>query len=203
MKSTLVMPRTTPVLAFTAMLLAAGCTHIYKQPIQEVALTPVDDKLDLPVRLEITDDFRNAKWEEKAMGSTITMPVGENLVHNTELLVRNVFRHPLIPSSDARAPSNAPETRYVLRPKVVFVEQTFGVSAFSKATTSIEIEWNLARGTGTPVWVETIRGVGVGKAGNLFTGEEYQKQRLKMALEDLFRKSQEAMLSSPVLRKLQ
>ncbi len=137
------------------------------------------------------------------MGDTFVMPIGENLVYNTKLLMKNVFTNPLIPESETDPPHNNIEVKYVLRPKVAYIKQSFGVTAFSKATTSIGIEWTLARVSGTPVWVETIKGVGVGKAGNVFTAEGHQKKRFQSALEDLFKKTQEAMLSSPLLRKLQ
>jgi hypothetical protein len=191
------------IFACFLVLFASGCTHTYKQPIHEVNLSKTKNKIDLPVRLVLTDEFRNAKWEKKSMGDTFILPIGGNLVHHTTQLVQNVFTRPLIPSSETDPRDNDIAGRYVLTPKVAFIEQSFGVTAFSEAKTSIGIEWNLIDTSGSPVWVETINGTGIGIAGNIFTGEKHQKKRLQSALQELFQNTQEAMLSSPLLRKLE
>lgn len=182
------------VLALSFLFMGA-CTHVYQQPIHNISLHSTGDKINIPVRLEITDDLRNAKWEKHYMGDTFVMPLGENLVHHSTNLVRAVF-------SEVAAPGAGGEPRYVLTPKVVFVEQSFGVSAFSEAKLSIGMEWKLAKSTGEPVWVETVRGEGTGKAGNAFTGKEKMKERAEQALRNLFENSQRAMLTSNLLRNL-
>ena len=181
-------------------------THMYKQPIHEINLSSAQARINLPVQLILTDDFRNAKWEMSSLGSTFTMPVGENLVHHTIRLVRNVFTQPLILDVKTNPQGNNIEAEYTLRPEMVFIEQTTGVSGYSESQLSIGIEWNLARKTGAPVWIETIKGVGVERQGNPFFAaqvEGYQRKRLKSALQEVFEKSQEAMLSSPLLRRLE
>jgi hypothetical protein len=187
-------------LACTAAFLTSGCTHNYKQPIHEINFAPATEQLDLLVALEVTDSFRNAKWEKHSMGDTFIMPMGDNLVHQTNRLMRSVFRNPIIP--DEATPAEKVDADFVLRPKLAFVEQSFGVTAFSQASTSIGIEWNLMRKSGESVWIESIKGVGIGQAGNIFTGSHHQEKRFQAALQDLFEKSQEAMLSSQLLRRL-
>ena len=190
------------VFSITAFL-ATGCTHTYKQPIHEVDLTSANNKIDMAVTLVITDDYRNAKWEEQTMTDTFVLPIGENLVHHTERLIQSVFVHSVVSDAENKSFRNEKDVKYLLTPRVAYIEQSFGVTAFSKATTSIAVEWALTRTTGEPVWVETINGVGVGQPGNVFTAGGQQKRRFQAALQDLFQKSQEAMLSSPLLRKLQ
>ena len=97
---------------------------------------------------------------------------------------------------------NNTEAKYTMKPKVVFIEQTFGVTAFSEAKTSVGVEWNLSDLSGNAVWVKTVKGIGLGKGGNVFTHKEHQKKRLKKALQDLFEKSQKAILTSRLLRSL-
>ncbi len=104
----------TLVLTCITLLLANGCTHMYKQPIHEVVLAPSIEKIDLPVQLVVTDDFRNAKWEKMSMGDTFIMPIGENLVHHTVLLMKNVFTHPFIPNSENEPPRNNVEVTHSL-----------------------------------------------------------------------------------------
>ena len=140
--------------------------------------------------------------EKKSSGNTAIIPIGDNLVHHTTMLMQNVFTHPVIPNSDNNTFNRDMEIEYFIRPKVVFIEQSFGVSAFSKASTSIGILWVLEKTEETPIWAETIIGVGVGEAGNAFTGEEQQKDRFRLAIQDLFQKTQSEIISSPLLRKL-
>jgi hypothetical protein len=52
--------------------------------------------------------------------------------------------------------------------------------------------------------VETVQGIGLGKVGGGFAGKRkgHEDKRLKLALQDLFEKTQKAMLSSRLLRNL-
>lgn len=190
------------VLVCISILLSTGCTHVYKQPIHEINLASTEEKIDLSVKLILTDDFRNAKWEKKSLGDTWILPVGDNLVHSTKELVRNVFVQPLIPDEATNLQNNTIEARYLLEPKVVLIEQSFGVWVASDASTTIGVEWTLSHLNGNKVWVETVKGVAIGKQGNIATGKRLQTTRFKLALQDLFEKSQEAFISSPLLKKL-
>lgn len=186
-----------------SVLLLTGCTTMYEQPIHEINLPYTEEKIDLSVKLVLTDDFRNAKWERiSIMGDTRILPIGDNLVHSSINLVRNVFVHPLIPGLETKPEYNTEEAKYLLEPKVVLVEQSFGVFSFSKATTSIGVEWMLTKLNGDTVWVETIKGVAVGKQGNISTAKGHQTKRFQIVLQELFESSQEAFLSSPLLRNL-
>ena len=77
--------------AFIFLLFVSACTHIYKQPIHTVNLTQTNDKLPLSVELLITDELRNAKLEEHYAGDTFIVPLGENLIYQSEKLMNNVF----------------------------------------------------------------------------------------------------------------
>lgn len=186
---------------FIVILFATGCTFIYEQPLHDLTLSSPNDKVDLNIKLIMTDEFRNKKWTQKSRGDTFILPIGDNLVHNSVKLIKNVFTDPVI-LEEGKKPQNNTDAEYIMKPKVVFIEQTFGVTAFSKAKTSIGVEWTLSNLSGNAVWVETVKGTGLGKAGNAFTQEEHQKKRLKKALQDLFEKSQKAMLTSRLLRSL-
>lgn len=184
------------------LLFIVACTYVHKQPIHSISLAPEENKLNLRIKLVITDDFRNAKWKKKSMGETNIMPMGENLVHHSIQLVKNVFTHPVVLDENVNSEADV-GVEYILTPKLIFVKQTFGVTAFSRAKTSISIEWSLTDVSGKTTWVETINGEGIGKAGNIFTGKKHQKNRFKMALQDLFDKTQKAIVSSKLLRNLQ
>jgi hypothetical protein len=192
------------VLAILALGLQSACTHLYQQPLHSVQLAEVASKIDIPVELIITEAFRNAKWERNYMGDKFILPVGENLAHHAERVTKGVFARVLLRErvEGGAAPPSAAANLYRLEPKLVFINQSFGVTAFSEARTSIGIEWKLLNSRGESVWVETIHGEGLGTPGNMFTHRERQKERFQLALVDLFHKSQAAMSGSQVLRGL-
>lgn len=178
-----------------------GCTHLYEQPIHDISLNPTTNKVGLHVKLILTEEFRNAKWQRESMGDTWIIPIGGNLVHHSVQLMKNVFTHPMFPDDPMEGKNPAAE--YFMTPKLVQFDRALGVSAFSENKTSISVEWNLSNPAKETVWVETVQGIGLGTAGNLFTHEEHKRKNLKMALQELFEKTQKILLSSEFLRKLQ
>jgi len=188
-------------LLLIVVLFVSGCTRIYNQPLHQIDLSPINEKFNLPVGLIITNEYRNAKWEKKTWDDTQILPMGENLVHHTEQLIKRVFTQSVILDESENFQQNT-EVKYFMKPKVVSVEQSFGVAAFSKAKTSVCVEWNLSDISGKTVWVETVRGVGLGKSGNIYNYKGHTRKRFKMALQDLFERTQKAMLSSRLLRNL-
>lgn len=186
------------ILAFW-LFISGGCGGgiFYDQPIHEINLSPINQNLNIHIGLVMTDEYRNAKWEK----NNIILPVGENLSHHTELLMKRVFTHPAF-SKATQNPSFDSTIKYIMKPKVAFIERSLGVTAFSEARTSVGVEWKITDLSGKAVWVETIKGLGVGTGGNLFTYKGNQREILQMALQDLFEKTQNAMLSSRVLRNL-
>ena len=175
------------------VLLLSGCATVWEQPIHEVHLSPTNHQFEFPVALLLTQEYRNATYEE-------AVPLGENLVHHTEVLMKSLFSNLTFLDNDPG--TNKQDTKYILKPRVAFIVQNYGVSAFSEATMKVAVEWNLLTNTGKPVWVETVEGVGVANTGNIFTGESNQKERVQEALQELFANTQKAMLSSNVLKNL-
>jgi hypothetical protein len=189
------------LLAILFLSLVGACTHVYQQPIHDIPLQTTADQINVPIKLVITDDFRNAKWEKHSMGDTFIMPLGENLTHHSLILARNVFTAVVAPGDSVGALPGG-EPRYLLTPRVVFVEQSFGVAAFSEAKLSIGVEWSLSKVSGEPIWVETIKGEGKGQAGNVYNGKQRMKERAEQAMRNLFENTRQAMLASSLLRSL-
>ncbi|MBU1055515.1 MAG: hypothetical protein KKC46_17080 [Proteobacteria bacterium] len=185
---------------FLIIFFISGCTHLYNQPLHEINLMPVNDKINLSVGLVMTDEFRNVKWEKKEIGDTFILPIGENLAHQTEQLMKRVFANSVV--LEGVNPTQNTEIKYIMTPKVIFVEQSLGATAFSNAILSIIVEWKLTDPKGKAVWQETVKGVGTGQTGNIVTGGANMEKRFKMALQDLFEKTQEAILSSDSLRNI-
>lgn len=190
----------THIILFT-ILLFSGCTHMFEQPIHEINSEPIDSKINLSVGLFLSDDFRNAKYERESMGDTWIIPIGENLTHHSVQLMERVFDQSVILEEDLNNIKNT-KAKYVMAPELLFFDWAFGVSAFSESKISLGVEWKLTDISGKVVWVETVNGVGTGKQGNMFTGDDHMEINVKRALQDLFNNSQDAMLSSRLLRIL-
>ncbi|MEW6600969.1 MAG: hypothetical protein AB1499_08355 [Nitrospirota bacterium] len=183
------------------LMVTGGCsfTHTYKQPIHNVSLPTVQDRINLRVKLELSDDLLNSNLVTFYDPDRYIVPMGENLSYHSIQLVKNVFTDPIIPGDNV-----SPEVDvavYILTPKII---SATSIRA-KDAKTTIVIEWSLSnKSTGKTVWVETVSGEGSAHHGvpNLSLKEGNQTERFEMALRDLFEKSQSAMLSSNILRKL-
>lgn len=181
------------------LIFVSGCTRLWRQPLHDISLVPIDDKINLRVKLVITEQFRNAKWEKKwPAGDRFIVPLGENLVHHSKNLLKNIFLH----SSISENLDDEVEVDYFLIPKFVSVKQSSGFSAFSEAKMSIIVEWALKNKFGKVAWVESFQGQATGKSGTLFSAKKYQEERVKLLLQDLFQKTEKAITSSRVIRSL-
>ena len=189
---------------FCAMLwgLLSGCssTIVYQQPLFSVQLPEGHSKIDLPVELLITDKFKEAKSERHVMGDTLILPIGENLALNAKRLASNVFTQAVIRDMDEKP--HVPRSRYILEPQFAFAKQSVGVYRTSEARILIGIEWKVLNDRSELVWIETVQGEGIGENGSVLTYRDKMTERVQRALQDLFKKSQAAILDSQVLRKL-
>lgn len=70
--------------------------------------------------------------------------------------------------------------------------------AWSEATTVIIVQWSLRTNSGSVLWVDTVEGTASGPAG-AGSGTAHARAQIAQAIEDLCRKSQRALLSSPEL----
>ncbi len=182
------------------IVLMIGCTFRIPQPIHRIDIPPVDNKINLQIGLVITEDYRNKEFIIKG-GDTYILPVGENLVYHSKAIVNQVFTDPIILKGNEEK-KYSEKIEYYLKPKVLMTERTTGVFSFSESKTTIGVEWKLYKKEPKPLWVETIVGTGVGQSGGVFELYHILTKNMKSALQDLFAKSQKAMVSSNLLRKL-
>lgn len=171
-------------------LLFTGCTTVIKPAPRSIQYS-TNEKIPLKIALNLTDDLRNAKWEQRAMigGSTI-MAVGPALTDDAPQLARNTFADVQAINNNARPPNPVDA---VLTPKMAFIGIEYGQTMFSKDTITIKMEWSLADPTGNMLWADTITGLGSSKGG-------FSKD-LTLAIEDVLKKSQDAMLTSAAIRQ--
>jgi hypothetical protein len=158
----------------------------------------VSDKVNLPVSLHITDELRNAKWESADRSEGDSAALGESLAESSKKLVANVFSHPAV-SAEKGGVDVGQDGAYVLTPRLIFSRYVHGGSAWDEARFTLCLEWRLTTASGQVKWIDTIKGSGKSTA---FSKTGKLDDSLKMAMLDVFNKSQNAMVSSPLLREL-
>lgn len=181
------------------ILLVNGCTVKYKIDADPVVDYSTRHKLNTSIRLDLPDTLCNYTWEHKtALGDTFRMELGPALCSNAEAMTRSLFNHVVVSrgSQDAKA-SN---TTAILTPRVVSVERAMGVFAFSDMKTIIDLEWALTDLKDDLIWVQTIQGIGKAKTGNILSHKSEARKQGKRAIQDVFQKSVEAIMSSPEIR---
>lgn len=179
----------TAALLAAAVLLVSGCgPSVWKPPAEAFRDYPTRaQKVDLRVALRVTPELRAAKWEKK---DCCAMEVGSSLANNAETLARHVFRE-VVPVDGDAAP---PGVDAVLTPRLAYIVRTVGACGPCDSIIALKLEWRLARADGRLVWIETVSGQAIGS-----TGGSVEKP-LKAAVEDLFLKSERAMVESRAIR---
>ena len=165
-----------------AILTMTGCTHVVKVPDYSLQNQPavfaVDKKIDLNIALVQNDALRKAKWEMTMQGDTFIMEVGPQLTKNSNELASLLFKNVAVTD----IPKSVGRIDAYLTPRVVAVERTM-----------IILEWKLQDPNQNLIWIDTMKGESSAPGAR---PKEEGTNRSPL-LEDLFRKSFQAMKSSP------
>ena len=173
-------------------LMLTSCTHVIKTPKTAFEGYPPIEKIHLKIALNLTEEFRTAKWEG-GVGDPLQDPrtyvifIGESLAENVPVLARHTFME-VVATNNGSLPMSSVDA--LLTPKLVYINRTY----FGKPVTSIKLEWSLSDSAGNVLWVDTITGEGTGNPN-------WAQAALKTALEQVLLKSQRAMLGSQVILK--
>jgi hypothetical protein len=155
----------------------------------------IESKIDLITELRLTKEFREAKWEKRSMGYSHRITnLGDQLAKHAVELARALFSSVI--TTNEGSPIATTGADAVLTPRVVLVVRAEGVTVgvFGKSVLSGVLEWKFEDASGNVIWIDSIQGEG----RTVMTDIEKQGQLL---LEDLFRKSFEAIKSSPEIRQ--
>ena len=195
--------RLDPTLWLLVLLLtgaATGCTHVNKVPSYEVGPYPAREKHNLKVELRVPDELRRSEFQQSILGSRFKIVLGENLTRNSELVTKSVFSY--VSVSDSLAEQRKEIVDATLTPRLIFVDETKGLWTVSQLTLTIALEWSLRDVGGNIVWIATMKGEGKSAEGGFLRSESSRltDTRIKMALDDLFQKSFQAMSSSPEIK---
>jgi HEAT repeats len=175
---------------FFSLLLLASCTITHSSPKMVYTGYKPEEKIHLKVALNLTDELRNAKWDEYVWGVTDIWPVGRPLAENVPLLAWQTFMD-VVEINNGSPPPNPVDA--VLTPKVAFIGFKQRGTTFSSDTIDIKLEWTLVDLNGGVIWADT------------FTGESHTASNwwrtFRLAMEQALRKSRQAMLSSQTIQQ--
>jgi hypothetical protein len=101
-------------------------------------------------------------------------------------------------------PTRGPEaeTDAVLRLRFVDVSESGHSYSWNQMEYLIIIEWTALDRDGRTLWMQTVRGVGRGKQGTIFTTDRLHREVMQAAFDDVFNQSLKQVISSPELRSL-
>lgn len=176
---------------------ASACTTVLDHPVKAVQGYAPAQRIDMKVALVLSDELRQARWERSAGGETVVLPFGEHLATNSENVARALFSGVTVQTSPGPVP---PEAAGLLVPRMVFIEQSFGIWVWDDANITMGLEWTFKDRDGRVVWVDTVKGTGTNATGNLFTSRTRMTERAGLVIEDVFRKSFDAIAGARALR---
>lgn len=176
----------------TMIAVVSGCTHTLEVSPRPVEL-PQSEPLNLSVEVWMSDQFRKAQWiKELRGGETWKVPLGSPLIENTERLAKVAFAKVVI--SGGQKPAANGGVQAILIPKLVSISREAGLQTDHERATAVRVEWALNDRNGKLIWVDTI--LGIGKGPQDVYGKDGTEQQVQSALDNLFRQSLEALISS-------
>lgn len=163
--------------------------------------TKPDAKLPIKAALVLTPEFCATKIKPKGSALTKewgTFEIGKAACEQLEPALKEAF------SSLTRvAATPAPqEAQLLLLPRIVDVNATTAMGAFSNREMVVVLEWTAKDPAGNTVWLETVQGSAKHHMGNLFTFKKNQVLIVTDSVKDAAVQSASKMSSSPELRKL-
>lgn len=162
---------------------------------------PADAKLPIKAALVLTPEFCATKIKPK--GSALTkewgsFDVGKAACEQLEPALKEAFSN-LTRVDALPAPQAA---QLLLLPRIVDVNATTAMGAFSNREMVIVLEWTAKDPAGNTVWLETVQGSAKHHMGNLFTFKKNQVLIVTDSVKDAAVQSAAKMSASPELRKL-
>lgn len=162
---------------------------------------PADAKLPLKAALVLTPEFCATKIKPKGAALTKewgSFDVGKAACEQLEPALKDTFSS----LNRVAAPPAAQEAQLVLLPRIVDVNATTAIGAFSNREMVIVLEWTAKDPAGNTVWLETVQGSAKHHMGNLFTFKKNQVLIVTDSMKDAAVQSAGKMSASPELRKL-
>lgn len=146
-------------------------------------------KLQANVHLVIDEFFATHVWVwggTREVRDKHHVPVGAASARQAEVVARSAF-------TSVQVVREAPSSGLVLIPEISRMDRS---SPGSEMTTAMQLRWEF-RKDGAVVWTTEQTGIGRGGFGTPFSMMERLHEHVELAMDDAFRKSYEALMTSP------
>ena len=173
---------------FILILSIAGCASHRTFKLEEPAKQYKElNKYPIRIYLELSDAYINTTMKDK-LGET---KIGDDLARYTNTLAKQMF----ILTSNGNDVFDA-----ILSPSVVSIDHRARMWAGSNSDVAITIKWTIRTKEGVVIWVKSITGKGEMEMGTAFSEGTRRKERVLLAIDNLFAETSKAITHSYELR---
>ena len=188
-------------LAFLLVPFLFACGSRFTMPVSTINVPDDQTQIDMPITLLLNDELCNLESElQVGFGGTLVVG-GDTLCENAEIVAKKAFSQVHVIRGQNAESSDSVSSMAVLSPKFVDIEFSMAMWSGSPNNVTLSVEWPISSKDGKLIWTDTISGSAVAASGNRFTYEEIVLEQMQDALNDLFVKSYEGLVSSIEIRK--
>lgn len=183
------------IIVCALFLLITGCgTFVYQLDTPPVSNYPAEQKINLTIELRISEELEAFTHESGGEN----LPLGNILLKNVENMSRTLFRQVVITKGTYKSTQTGVDA--ILIPKVVSVAHTRPIYMGSERKLTVIFQWLLKDTEGKTIWADTIDGEGVNELGSGFSLQSKTRERVRLLMEDLFKKSYLSISSSKEIK---
>jgi hypothetical protein len=186
--------RPVPLIILVAFLgLVAGCIHQRNIPISPTQLASCE-KSPARIALVLGTNFTQFQIQKRLVGDHSVTPIGPALEGYARNVAGSVFSTVVVHGTTMDA---AGKVDAILIPRVVKVDETYGMWSDSKRSLVIEVEWTMKDGNNQrALWSRSLSGQAEDVMGSAFTSTAHNARVIRATFDDLSNKTQKALLES-------
>lgn len=181
-----------PLISLVAFLgLVAGCVHQRNIPITPTPLASCA-KSPAKIALVLDTNFIQFQIQKRLVGDHSVTPIGPALEGYARNVACNVFSTVVVHGTSMEAAGKADA---ILIPRVVKVDETYGMWSDSKRSLLIEVEWTMKdKDNQRDLWSRSLSGQAEDVMGSPFTTGARNAKVIRATFDDLSNKTQKALL---------
>ncbi|MFH1349036.1 MAG: hypothetical protein ABIH58_05385 [Patescibacteria group bacterium] len=181
------------------LLSLVGCAFTHEVSINPVRELSRKEKIPLRITLQLSPELCAYTLTKNRMGDQHIFPLGGPLCKGSEIVARAACTEVFIISKDSVASEQKIDARLI--PEIITVDYHMPQWAWEEQEAVIIVKWTLFDNAGKVLWIDTIQSKGSNKLGSTFSGLKRNRETMQMAVDDLFQKSLESILSSQEIRR--
>ena len=191
------------------LLMVTGCNYHQRLDVNRLPALPEHDQIPLRTVLLLEDETCKFtyKVDQSRSMRTWVYPMGKTLCAYSEAVARDVFSavEVVTRANQATARVLAGEADVILLPRVLGVLvyfPSFPQSIWEKQEVEMILEWLIMDAEEKALWSHTEGSIQDRRAGTFLTRAGLNRKAMQAALDDVFVKLRDRLLSSPEIRDL-